>query len=626
MRRRSCVCVRCAIQPAHLGVAEDKSVTIVGGGLAGLTLALQLRKEVPEAQVVVIEKTDRKLLDAAHKVGESSVELGSHYFGHVLGLDGYMRRSHLIKNGLRFFVGSDTRLPIAERIEIGPPGLPKVPSYQIDRGRFERDLRTMLVERGVKLIEGAGVKNIALSKAGDRHVVHYRNADGVEKTIYSRWVVDASGRRRLIQTQKKLLRDNGHHASAAWFRIKGHLDIKELVPETAEQWHTRDPEHIRFLSTNHLMGLGYWVWLIPLGPPPAQNKSESYDRSRVPAYTSIGVVADHRHHALSDFGTREKMLDWLEEHEPVLRQALAQPDREMVDFLRLKDFSFTTEQFISEERWSCVGEAAMFPDPFYSPGSDFIALENGFTTMAIKRDFAGQDIKPYIERFNEMMLAVDDYTVSLFRDASHIQTKPHVFMAKLYWDNFGYWSFLCPYFFQGVYRWDAADHDRFYAIGRKFGDLVPKAQKLLSAWARAATEKGLEPHIPFPSVPSYLANMHFALTEALEKDAFLALLEERYALFEELYLELALRALRELSPEKAKSFIADAELPRLNPTSERLEAADKQNARYSPITRDITRIMGRPHSFDADRKLHDILREHFFAQHAQQAAVNFTGG
>ena len=66
-------------------------VVIGGGGLAGLTLARQLRRELPEARVAVIERQRRPLPAAAHKVGESSVELSAHYFGVVLGLGEYLR-------------------------------------------------------------------------------------------------------------------------------------------------------------------------------------------------------------------------------------------------------------------------------------------------------------------------------------------------------------------------------------------------------------------------------------------------------------------------------------------------------------------------------------------------------
>ena len=47
-------------------------VVILGGGLSGLTLALQIKKMRSTARIVVIEKQQHPVPEAAHKVGEST--------------------------------------------------------------------------------------------------------------------------------------------------------------------------------------------------------------------------------------------------------------------------------------------------------------------------------------------------------------------------------------------------------------------------------------------------------------------------------------------------------------------------------------------------------------------------
>ena len=64
---------------------STQDVVICGGGFAGLLLARHLRQEMPELSVAVIDRMARPLPDAAHKVGESSVELGCQYL-EALGL------------------------------------------------------------------------------------------------------------------------------------------------------------------------------------------------------------------------------------------------------------------------------------------------------------------------------------------------------------------------------------------------------------------------------------------------------------------------------------------------------------------------------------------------------------
>ena len=59
---------------------EHYDVAILGGGLAGLTLAIQLKQTRPETSVVVLEKREGPAPLAAFKVGESTVPAGAHYF------------------------------------------------------------------------------------------------------------------------------------------------------------------------------------------------------------------------------------------------------------------------------------------------------------------------------------------------------------------------------------------------------------------------------------------------------------------------------------------------------------------------------------------------------------------
>jgi len=74
-------------------------VVIMGGGLAGLTSALHLRRTLPKLSVAVIEPSRRPLPDACFKVGESSVEIGAHWFEHVLGLRSYLDERQLTSSG-----------------------------------------------------------------------------------------------------------------------------------------------------------------------------------------------------------------------------------------------------------------------------------------------------------------------------------------------------------------------------------------------------------------------------------------------------------------------------------------------------------------------------------------------
>ena len=166
---------------------------IAGGGLAGLTLARQLHMEAPHVRVLVLEKRLHPVREAAFKVGESSVEIGAHYFRSVLGLEPVLRSQHLEKLGLRYFFPQGSNDDISRRTELGPPAFPTVPSFQLDRGRLENWLLASVRDSGVEVIDDCAVKRIELKRGA--HTVEFAGPGG-SGSVQARWLVDASGRCR----------------------------------------------------------------------------------------------------------------------------------------------------------------------------------------------------------------------------------------------------------------------------------------------------------------------------------------------------------------------------------------------------------------------------------------------
>ena len=83
--------------------AAATDVVILGGGLAGLSLAIQLKQREPGITVTVLERREHPVREAAFKVGESTVEIGAHYFASVLGFREHLETEQIRKFGFRFF-------------------------------------------------------------------------------------------------------------------------------------------------------------------------------------------------------------------------------------------------------------------------------------------------------------------------------------------------------------------------------------------------------------------------------------------------------------------------------------------------------------------------------------------
>ena len=323
-------------------------VAICGGGLAGLALARQIRLYQPRRSVVLVERVERPLAEAAHKVGESSVELGANYLGEKLQLSDYFTQQHLKKMGLRYFFGDSTG-PLERRPEFGLSTFPAVDSYQIDRGRLEGDLRQFNVESGVHIIEGRRVKEIRLLTGEKPHIILLEDdrnraaengaaengAARSDESISARWVIDAMGRRRYLQKKLNLTTETKGKCSSVWFRLPGRVDIDDLVSDQ-NSWHARVPGRQRYFSTNHLMGDGYWVWLIPLAT----------------GYTSVGIVAQESIHPFETYNTYSRAQAWLDDHEPQLAEHIRHVTP--LDFRCMRRFSYSSKQAFSAERWAWV--------------------------------------------------------------------------------------------------------------------------------------------------------------------------------------------------------------------------------------------------------------------------------
>ncbi len=410
---------------------SEYDVVVMGGGLAGLALTRQLLRRRPETKVLVVERMTHPVPNAAHKVGESLVEMSAYYFAETLGLSEHLSSSQIRKMGLRFFPSAQVPPPpLSRRAEAGPSDYLPAKTFQIDRGVFENALGKAIVADGAEFRHGCRVHSLELNPAGS-HTVTISSSDD-SCSVSTRWVVDASGRRGIVKNKLSLHEPVSHDCNAVWMRLGEMITMDRLieyeqpVPSASDvaEWLGRVPNEQRWRSTNHLMGRGYWVWLIPL----------------VSGSISVGLVSDPKYVALEEINTFEKLLSWLEVHEPELARAVADRRDSLQDFHMLKHYSHGCQQVFSADRWALTGDAGVFNDPLYSPGGDFISLSNTYVTNMIVEDLAGKPIADLAARSNLFYLGLYKSLLVIWENQYVLMGNPQVWSAKSVWDPFLYFA------------------------------------------------------------------------------------------------------------------------------------------------------------------------------------------
>jgi len=444
-------------------------VVIAGGGLAGLSLALQLKKSRPASTILVLEKRKEDAPPATHKVGESLSELGAYYLREVLDMKHYLVECQVRKFGFRFFFSPEHVNDITRRVEVGSKIFNPFPSHQVDRGKLENDMADQAINSGIDVVLGGKLTSLDLSKKG--HTIRLEK-NNVEYTVSSKWFVDATGRNSFLKRKLSLEKELTHTINAAWFRLDVNIDIDYWSDNT--DWRDFIAPGLRRLATNHLMGEGYWVWIIPL----------------VDNRTSIGIVADPRYHPFDTFNNFEKSMNWLTNYEPLAASILEQHRDKLMDFKVMKDFAYDTKQYYSSDRWAVAGEAGAFLDPLYSPGSDFIALSNTWINDLMTRDLDNEDIALRSLVYDHAHKQLFRGWASLYRNMYGLFGKTQIMLMKIIWDWASYWAMPNLLFCNKGYI--DLELMKLYSlpkgIGHRFATLNENMQQLFRTWQNYPTE------------------------------------------------------------------------------------------------------------------------------------------
>ena len=367
--------------------ATDYDVVVIGGSIAGGATALQLLRRRPETRVLVVEHHEH----LGRRVGESTVELSTYFLTRTLGLTKYLNETQVVKQGFRFWFMNERADCFSSCTEMGGRYHSRVGSFQLDREAVDAEVLRRCVERGAEVWRPARVKRVDLEDGGTQTVM--LRTDVGERAVTCRWVVDATGRNALLARRRGGVTPlEEHPTGAVWARFRGTVDFDghELLDEHPAL--RKNFFGTRHTATNHVIGDGWWCWLIPL---------KNGD-------TSVGVVWDERFYAppTADADgtrlTREGQLRATLDTHPVGRRLLRDAVMVEDDVELRRNLPFFCDR-AAGDGFAAVGDAAGFIDPFYSMGLDALAIVSSSAVGVMAAALDGEDVAARLEKHNAMV-------------------------------------------------------------------------------------------------------------------------------------------------------------------------------------------------------------------------------
>ena len=398
---------------------ERYDVVVLGGAFSGAATAMLLKRDLPQTSVLIVEKS--KQFDA--KVGEATTEMSAMFLTRRLAQWRHLELEQLPKEGLRYWFANAEVRHHWQATETGGFVRSTVPSFQLRRDALDQHLLDEAVAAGAELLRPARVREVELGKFDHRVTID----QGSETfSVGCRWVIDATGRANLLGRKLGLISKNEQHPTAAFwgrFRNLGHID--DLAARGPVEFARRNLSSRR-LGTNHYVGRGYWVWVIPHGH----------------GETSVGVVWDRRLLDLHMRSDREQAFrDFLAQLVP-FNELLPGAELRSEDFRYYSNLPYATTQYMGEG-WALVGDAAVFLDPYYSPGLDHCAFSSEATAEIVAIDLAGKPIVARTKEHNETFVrSYWRFFEAIYKDKYFYMGEADLLSAAFLLDTAQYYIFV----------------------------------------------------------------------------------------------------------------------------------------------------------------------------------------
>jgi hypothetical protein len=116
---------------------------------------------------------------------------------------------------------------------------------------------------GVELIDGT-VMGVDINSGDGLHTVTVQDPAGGKQTLGARWLVDATGRNRVLAKQLQLQEAVKEQKNVFWFRL---MNFNPEILSRIKALKKQNRAYVPYFATHHFFGKGNWIWYIPMRSP-----------------------------------------------------------------------------------------------------------------------------------------------------------------------------------------------------------------------------------------------------------------------------------------------------------------------------------------------------------------------
>ena len=404
-------------------------VVIMGAGIAGVSQARHLLLNIPNIKVALVDPRPEERTEKDLKVGESTVEISTLFFGKELGLYDYMIENHPPKYGLNYHWAKEPGKTetIDDYYNVWSIKQPPLASVLMNRAKFERDVLKMNKDMGASFYNGR-VVDVDLTPGDALNTVKVKVDEGYLE-LKAKHVVDAAGRKFIIgrKTDNVVFGPENLHGlnnGSAWVRVK---NVDRTIFHSGYDPSGATCSH--YYATNHVMGHGHWVWIIPTDTQTME--------------LSIGIAHHHQVIPPQSVNTKEKFYAFLEANHNLVYQLLK--SGEDIDFHYLPRLAHKSNTLFSQDNWYVVGDAAAIFDPFYSLGMVMMTFQMESVTEIIRAKSAGEpDVEKKRTVYNAFNLGYIESSNHLLREHDKQLGHASIMSWRIYLENMWWFGMIVP--------------------------------------------------------------------------------------------------------------------------------------------------------------------------------------